>query len=217
MGFTVDLYWSFRSPFSYLAVKQLTSLRQRWAFDISPLIVLPTALRDPRQYRDVITDAWVEYAYMDAARIAEMMGLPFALPNPDIVEFEPGTRVPAQDQSRALRLSRLGAAAAEMGRGLTFIDEIATLLWSGADWTAPDALADATARAGIDLEELERAVNRAPDRFDAALEANAQALRAAGHWGVPTMVFENEPFFGQDRIPVLLWRLKQKGMAERGE
>ena len=37
----------------------------------------------------------------------------------------------------------------------------------------------------------------------------------AGHWGVPTMVFEGEPFFGQDRLDVLLWRLKQNGLKER--
>lgn len=215
MTHTVDLYWSFRSPFSYLAVKQLASLRRRWAFDITPRIVLPTALRDQGRYNAVMTGSWVAYAGMDAARTAEMLGLPYTFPRPDPVAFEPGTRVPAADQPHALRLSRLGAAASEMGRGLTFIDEVATLLWSGADWTAPDALADAAARAGIDLEELERAVSRAPDRFDAALDANAKALEAAGHWGVPTMVFEGEPFFGQDRIPVLLWRLRQKGMAER--
>lgn len=215
MRFTVDLYWSFRSPFSYLAVKQLSSLRRRWAFDINPRIVLPAALRDARQFREVMTDAWVTYARMDAARTAEMLGLPFVPPNPDLLAFEPGTRMPAADQSRVLHLSRLGAAAAEMGRGLTFIDEVASLLWSGADWTAPDALADAAARAGIDLAELERAVDRAPERFDAALEENAKALEAAGHWGVPTMVFDGEVFFGQDRIPVLLWRLKQKGMGER--
>ena len=29
------------------------------------------------------------------------------------------------------------------------------------------------------------------------------------------MTFEGEPFFGQDRIDVLLWRLKQNGLAKR--
>jgi len=37
----------------------------------------------------------------------------------------------------------------------------------------------------------------------------------AGHWGVPTRVFEGEPFFGEDRLDVLLWRLKQKGLRPR--
>jgi len=28
-------------------------------------------------------------------------------------------------------------------------------------------------------------------------------------------VFENEPFFGQDRIDVALWRMKQRGLKKR--
>jgi len=47
------------------------------------------------------------------------------------------------------------------------------------------------------------------------VEANEAALDAAGHWGVPTMVFEGEPFFGQDRIDTLRWRLGQKEVPRR--
>jgi 2-hydroxychromene-2-carboxylate isomerase len=35
------------------------------------------------------------------------------------------------------------------------------------------------------------------------------------HWGVPTFVFENEPFFGQDRIDLLIWRMQDKGLTRR--
>jgi hypothetical protein len=31
------------------------------------------------------------------------------------------------------------------------------------------------------------------------------------------MAFQGEPFFGQDRIELLVWRLKQHGLAERGQ
>ncbi len=41
------------------------------------------------------------------------------------------------------------------------------------------------------------------------VERNQQALDAAGHWGVPTMVVKGEPFFGQDRMETLRWRLEQ--------
>jgi hypothetical protein len=30
------------------------------------------------------------------------------------------------------------------------------------------------------------------------------------------MVFKDEPFFGQDRIDLLVWRLKQHGLRPRG-
>ena len=33
------------------------------------------------------------------------------------------------------------------------------------------------------------------------IQANQEAHRAAGHWGVPTMVFQGEPFFGATYIP----------------
>jgi 2-hydroxychromene-2-carboxylate isomerase len=36
-----------------------------------------------------------------------------------------------------------------------------------------------------------------------------------GHWGVPTFVFEKEPFFGQDRIDLLIWRMQSKSPARR--
>jgi hypothetical protein len=30
------------------------------------------------------------------------------------------------------------------------------------------------------------------------------------------MVFQGEPFFGQDKIELLLWRMQQKGLEKRG-
>jgi 2-hydroxychromene-2-carboxylate isomerase len=47
------------------------------------------------------------------------------------------------------------------------------------------------------------------------IEANHAALDASGHWGVPTLVFNGEPFFGQDRIDTLRWRLEQSGVPKR--
>ena len=42
-----------------------------------------------------------------------------------------------------------------------------------------------------------------------------KAFDAAVHWGVPCMVFDDETFYGQDRMDVLLWRMKQKGLKAR--
>ena len=67
----------------------------------------------------------------------------------------------------------------------------------------------AAARAGLDLSELDREIGANPNHFVDAIKENQQALEAAGHWGVPTMVFNGEPFFGQDRIDLLVWRIRQ--------
>ncbi len=45
--------------------------------------------------------------------------------------------------------------------------------------------------------------------------ANQDVFYKAGHGGVPCMVFHGEPFFGQDRVEQLLWRLRQNGLTER--
>jgi 2-hydroxychromene-2-carboxylate isomerase len=52
--------------------------------------------------------------------------------------------------------------------------------------------------------------------LDAEIAANEAAQKNAGHWGVPLFVFEDEPFFGQDRLEHLIWRMKQRGLQERG-
>ena len=51
----------------------------------------------------------------------------------------------------------------------------------------------------------------APHR--AAVEESQDALAKSGHWGVPTFVFEGEPFFGEDRIETLRWRLEKNGLG----
>jgi 2-hydroxychromene-2-carboxylate isomerase len=100
---------------------------------------------------------------------------------------------------------------------LPFIAEIAPLIWSGKTegWDKGDHMAKATARAGLNLAELDGLAVKEADRLEAVIQANQDAHKAAGHWGVPTFAFKGEPFFGQDRIPALLWRLKKSGLNER--
>ena len=62
---------------------------------------------------------------------------------------------------------------------------------------------------------LDAAVAADEAHYRAAIEANQDAQRAAGHYGVPLMALDGEPFFGQDRFDQLVWRLKQKGLQLR--
>jgi 2-hydroxychromene-2-carboxylate isomerase len=53
---------------------------------------------------------------------------------------------------------------------------------------------------------------------DAELEMviadNQAQLEAAGHWGVPTFVYNGSPYFGQDRIDTLCWQLERDGFKK---
>jgi 2-hydroxychromene-2-carboxylate isomerase len=82
-------------------------------------------------------------------------------------------------------------------------------------WHEGAHLADAARRAGLELTELDAAIGAHEAELDATIDGNEKALEAAGHWGVPTMVFRGEAFFGQDRIDLLLWRLQQHGLRPR--
>jgi len=215
MSLEIDLFWSFRSPYSYLATPRLVELRERYDLDVHVRPVLPIAVRIDGFF-DRVNPLWPPYLFRDTLRIAESLGLPYAWPRPDPIVQEFPSRKVAKEQPYIYRLTRLGTLAAERGRGLPFLLEVSRVIFGGTvGWHEGSHLTDAAKRAGCDLAELDGVASQEAARLDAVIEANQKALEAAGHWGVPTMAFKSEPFFGQDRIELLVWRLKQHGLRER--
>jgi len=216
MSLAVDVFWSFRSPYSYLATPRLVRLAAEYDVDIDVRVVLPIAVRIPGFF-DTVNPLWPPYLVRDTIRIAEYEGIPYGWPRPDPIVQDFATRKVAPEQPYIHRLTRLGVAARERGRGLAFVAEVSRIIWGGdvEGWHEGSHLADAAARAGLVLGELDATIAADPGRHDAVIAENQRVLEAAGHWGVPTMVFRGEPFFGQDRIDLLLWRLRQHGLRQR--
>jgi 2-hydroxychromene-2-carboxylate isomerase len=214
---TVDLYWSFRSPYSYLALHYVRTLAQSHGLRWNVRIVRPLAIRTPDFFKRM-DPLWRPYLLIDTKRIAEHLGMPFKRPTPDPVVQDPTTLEISAEQPHIHRLTRLGAEATLRGRALPFIEQVSDLLWNGEviGWNEGDHLARATARAGLDLAEMEAAIALDPAARDRLVEGHEADLRATGHWGVPTFVLDGEPFFGQDRIPLLLWRLEQRAKSRAG-
>lgn len=211
-----DLYWSFRSPYSYLAVPRLIALERDHDVLCNVRPVYPLAVRTPEFFegRDPL---WFSYLMMDIAREAAFLGVPIRWPRPDPVFMDRATRTYPAEQPHIHRLTHLGVAAAEMGRGLPFLAEVSRLIWSGEvdDWHLGDHLRHAAERAGLDPDALTQTVDTDADRLRAVVETSQADQRAAGHYGVPMMVFGGEPFFGQDRIDQLKWRMEGAGLARR--
>lgn len=216
MTLSVDVFWSFRSPYSYLATPQLIALQAEYDLEVVVRPVLPIAVRIDGFFKRV-NPLWPPYLARDIYRLGQMQGTPIRWPRPDPIVMDIASGEVPADQPHIHRLTRMGQAAAETGKGLAYIAEVGSLIWSGAtdNWHEGDHLAKAAQRAGLDPEALEATARDEADRLDAAIESNQKALETAGHWGVPTMVFEGEPFFGQDRLEVLLWRMKQNGLQAR--
>ena len=214
MSETIDVFWSLRSPYSYSVTPELLKLRADYDVAVVLRPVLPIALRAKQSIFDASDKKRPRYIVMDSMRRAQFLGLPFAWPQPDPVVQDMETFDVPEEQPYIWRLSSLGVEAERRARGIDFAYHVSTLIWGGTrDWDQGELLAEATAEAGLDLAELETAIAGYDVR--AEIERNHEMLEAAHHWGVPTMVFKGEPFFGQDRIDTLRWRLDQAGLQKK--
>jgi len=215
MPLAVDVFWSFRSPYSYLATPRLVALQREYDLDVNVRVVLPIAVRIEGFFQRV-NPLWPPYLMRDTTRIAEQLGIPYAWPYPDPIVQDYATREVAKEQPYIYRLTRLGVEAARRGRALPFIAEISRVIFGGtSNWHEGTHLAEATALAEFDLAAMDAAITADPASYDATIAQNQADLETAGHWGVPTMVFEGEPFFGQDRLDLLVWRMEQHGLRRR--
>ena len=211
MDVTVDLFWSFRSPYSYLAVPGAIRLEQDFKVKVRFRPVLPLAVRDPSFFSpDNVKRA--KYIRVDFPRRAEMLGMPHQWPSPDPIVQDMKTYKIAPEQPYIFRLTYAGVEAGRRGKGLAFAREVSSMIFGGTrDWHLGNHLAEAVKRAEFDLASLDAAIADPPS-YQAAVEENQDALAKAGHWGVPTFVHEGEPFFGEDRIDTLRWRLGRNGL-----
>lgn len=216
MTHTVDLYWSFRSPYSYIVTPKLLELERDWDARVNVKPVLPIAVRQPDFFAQA-DPLWFSYLMRDCVRSAEFAGLTLRWPRPDPVVMDFATRTYPKEQPYIHRLTRLGQLAAERGRGLKLLRAVSHMIWSGEvdGWNEGDHLANALAAVGLDLAEMDAVQEAEADRLDAAIKQNEADQRVGGHYGVPLMVYDGEPFFGQDRYDQLVWRMQQKGMAGR--
>ena len=215
MALSIDLYFSFRSPYSYLLTPQLDAARKRYDFDIALKVVRPIAVRIPGFFKQV-NPLWPPYLARDTWRIAERLGIPYRWPRPDPIIMDVAAGEVAAEQPYIMGVSRLGAYAQSQGRGFDFALAAARAIWSGTveNWHEGDHLAQAARAAGLD-PAADAAIAADTAGWDAAIVQNEQDQTAAGHWGVPLMVFNSEPFFGQDRLDDIVWRMRQFGLAQR--
>lgn len=216
MSLSFDFYFSFRSPYSYLATPQVEHLLARYDLDANMRIVLPIAVRIPGFFKSV-NPLWPPYLLRDTFRISQMHNIPYRWPRPDPIVMDIAKGEVAAEQPYIHRVSRMGVAAARAGKGFAFVRRAARVIWSGEidNWHEGDHLASAARDAGLDPVKIASSVETDGDDLAEEIARNETAQRNAGHWGVPLFVFNDEPFFGQDRLDHLIWRMKQAGLRER--
>jgi len=130
----IEVFWSFRSPWSYLATPRLVDWARRYRLEVRFRPVYPIAIRTP-EFFDHVSPQWRQYFMADVRRVAEFLDLPLQWPRPDPVSHEErdGRMVTLPEQPHIHRLTRLGVLAEEHGRGIEFADEVSRLIWGGAE------------------------------------------------------------------------------------
>lgn len=188
MDKTLEFFFDFGSPTSYLAWTQLPKL----AADCGATLVwrpmlLGGVFKATGNASPVTVPAKGRWMFHDMARWARRYGVPLAM-NP---HFPIST----------LTLMR-GAVGLQMRRPADFERYVDTVY--RAMWEAPSNMGDAAVlagtlqRAGFDLDAFNTLVN--DPEVKARLVANTEEAVARGVFGAPTMFVGEQMFFGQDRL-----------------
>jgi len=226
----VDVFWSMRSPYCYIALDRCLEIPKRYNVNLNLKVVYPDAMKNPTIFEaSAMLKYRLPYQDIDSFRTAFFHGVPMRYPDPDPVLQEAakdsiyGKIAPFERQVDAHFLVRTAVAAAEMGKGWEYLNEVMRLVWNGQKrpWNKDNYkfVRAAIQAAGIDAEKLIADVEANPHRYDELANSHSalQLQNDSMHEGVPNFVFRNEPFFGQDRMEMLLWRLKQYGLTERAD
>ena len=213
---TFDLFWSFRSPYSYLATGRLVRLAAEYDVDHHRA---PGAA-DRGAHARVLQQREPALAALPAARHHAGGPVPrhrlrVAAARPDRAglrhprggrraALHPPAHPPRHRGGRArprhaVHRRSIADHLERHDRRLERRRRTSPRRRRAPDWISP------------------RSTPRSPSPEHSTMPSSRRtsALEAAGHWGVPTMVFEGEPFFGQDRIDLLIWRMQQRGLQPR--
>ena len=190
----VEFFFSFRSPYSYLAGPRAFALPERYAIELRFHGVIPMAMRSQS-----VPPAKRVHTLVDVAREAKRLGMPFG-------------RIHDPIGDGALRCLVAAQHALDVGREREFVLAASRGIWGEAiDVASDEGLRRVCERAGLDWARCYAALSDA--RLRARVETDTQALRQAGHWGVPVFLFDEESFWGQDRIEDLEAALRRAGLG----
>ncbi len=185
MATRVRLFFSFRSPYSYLGAPRIFALPEKYDIDLEWHGVPPMVQRGVP-----LSPAKAMYILTDAQRVAKKVGLPFQFPNPDPLEYSAG-------------LLRGAEYANDKGRVGPWVVAVTRAVWGDQrDISDQAVVRELTESSGLDAEGVLAAIEE-NEEYDKRVEANVALLEEVGHWGVPTMEVDGQIFWGQDRISYL--------------
>ncbi|WP_435606723.1 2-hydroxychromene-2-carboxylate isomerase [Pseudomonas knackmussii] len=188
MSKSVEFYFDFGSPTSYLAFTQLPGIcAEAGAELVYRPVLLGGVFQATGNASPIAVPAKGRYTLIDMQRFARRYGVPMKM-NP----FFP---------INTLQLMRAatGVQMRQPERFAALLDCVFKGMWVDAlNLGDPAVLGRVLAEAGFDPQAL--LALTADQEVKDALKANTEAAIKRGMFGAPTMFVGNEMFFGQDRL-----------------
>lgn len=186
MSKVVDFYYDFVSPAAYLAWTQLDSLCERTGARVRfRPVLLGGMLKHHGQGSPAMVPAKWQWMQKDFARYAKAYGVDFSI-NPHFI-------------FNSITVMRGALWALDNQCIEVYNRAIFTAAWvDGLDLSSVDVVHQRLAEAGLDASAILEATAQ-PEVKQSLIHATAQACER-GVFGVPSMVVEDELFFGQDRL-----------------
>lgn len=187
----IDFFFDFSSPYSYIASEWIEALAARhgrvvqWHAILLGATFQVTEIRSPVSY-----PLKREYSMLDFERSARFAGVPLKMPEKFPIPTQNAARIfwwlNADDPARARDWARHALRA---------------LFARGVDLSDPAGLRDLCVEFGLDGSQAQDVWN-AP-QWKAALKAANDAAIALGVFGAPFFIIDGEPFWGNDRRPMI--------------
>lgn len=189
---SLDFYFSFRSPYSYLACQRLIKLKEKYQLKINIKPVLPMVMRGLS-----VPNSKKMYIFLDSKREAKRYNIPFGKTIDPLGE---GVN----------RCMAIYPYAQANDLSLEYIGSISKGIWAeGQDVTQDAPLKTLVERTGLNWQEAKQYLSK--NDWESATEQNRKDMIAAGFWGVPTFHYGQYHYWGQDR----LWAVEKQILAEQ--
>ena len=192
----LELFYSFRSPYSYLALSRVFSLADAFGLRLVIKPVLPMVMRGMQVPR-----AKLSYIATDTAREARRLDIPYG-------------RFADPVGAGVERCLAVFYYAEQEHRERDFLLHAGEAVWARAiDVATDEGMRKVTGRCGLFWPEVLAAME--DDSWRDKVEANRAAMFDAGCWGVPTLRLGDFTTWGQDRLWLLARHLEE--LCDAGE
>ena len=213
----IDLYFSYRSPYSYLILPRMLKLKEKYDIEINFKVVYPIAIRMPEWFKGKNFFTFFFFKMIDMRLQAKKLGIPFTTKlKPDPIRQNIMTGKISSHQPYIFDICHLGQMAQMKGVGMEFAFEVSSLIFGGVEnWNTDENLTEAAKKVGLDLNQLRESVNVHEEEIIGQIKQNQVDQFNAGHHGVPLTVIGDKHFFGQDQFDKIMETLKENGLKER--